>query len=100
MASVDFADPVVGHDFDSGRNLIMTFRSNVPSSCILLPIMTYGEKKHDNELCTICDVLDVVEEIGTGRVRWLGEFFGTQELDASRKLCSFSTRRHSTCRRT
>jgi hypothetical protein len=41
---------------------------------------------HGNEPYTFCEELDVVRMIKIGRLRWLGQQFGMQELDPCRKF--------------
>ena len=42
--------------------------------------------RYNNELYTLYDELDVVKVVKIGRMRWLGQLFGMQELDPCRKF--------------
>jgi hypothetical protein len=42
--------------------------------------------RHNNELYTLYDELDIFKVIKMGRLRWLGHLFRMQELDPSSKL--------------
>ena len=55
---------------------------------IYSPIKGIGiwRTRYSIELCALCNELNIVKVMKTGRMRWLGHLFRMQELDPCRKL--------------
>jgi hypothetical protein len=55
---------------------------------IYIPIKGKGiwRTRHSTELYALCNELDIVKVMKTGRMKWLGQLFRMQELDPCRKF--------------